>query len=94
MNRRDILKATGASMIAGQLPVQSATMAAAGNWDRAKLGQDAALHVAGVEIAAGSQSLDYELTSSLALSGAAQTVIDGMPVIYGLPMARSSFTTS
>src|SRR5262245_15344642 len=34
MNRRDILKATGATMIASQLPAHAAT---AGNWDRAKL---------------------------------------------------------
>jgi len=39
MNRRDILKATGASMIASQLPAQ----AAAANWDRAKLDQAAAV---------------------------------------------------
>jgi CubicO group peptidase (beta-lactamase class C family) len=39
MNRRDILKATGASMIASQLPAQ----AAPGNWDRAKLDQAAAV---------------------------------------------------
>ncbi len=37
MNRRDILTATGASMIASQLPAAAAT----GNWDRAKLNQAA-----------------------------------------------------
>ena len=37
MNRRDILKATGAVMISSQLPAQ----AAAGNWDRGKLEQAA-----------------------------------------------------
>src|SRR5471030_2507121 len=37
MNRRDILKATGASMIASQLPAQAASI----NWDRAKLEQAA-----------------------------------------------------
>jgi CubicO group peptidase (beta-lactamase class C family) len=37
MNRRDILKATGATMIASQLPAAAAT----GNWDRAKLDQAA-----------------------------------------------------
>jgi CubicO group peptidase (beta-lactamase class C family) len=41
MNRRDILKATGATMIASQLPVQGAIKAATGNWDRAKLDQAA-----------------------------------------------------
>lgn len=39
MNRRDILKATGASMIASQLPVHAATS----NWDSAKLDQAAKL---------------------------------------------------
>jgi CubicO group peptidase (beta-lactamase class C family) len=39
MNRRDILKATGATMIASQLPAKAAT----GNWDRTKLDQAAAL---------------------------------------------------
>ncbi len=39
MNRRDILKATGATMIAGSLPAQAAT----GNWDKAKLEQAAAV---------------------------------------------------
>ena len=39
MNRRDILKTTGAMMIASHLPAQAAT--AAGNWDRAKLDQAA-----------------------------------------------------
>lgn len=38
MNRRDILKATGASMIASTLPAQ-----AAGGWDKAKLDQAAKL---------------------------------------------------
>jgi len=38
MNRRDILKATGAVMVSSQLPAQAAT---AGNWDRAKLDQAA-----------------------------------------------------
>ena len=38
MNRRDILKATGAVMISSQLPAQAA---APGNWDRAKLEQAA-----------------------------------------------------
>jgi CubicO group peptidase (beta-lactamase class C family) len=38
MNRRDILKATGASVIASQLPAQAAPMGA-GNWDTAKLAQ-------------------------------------------------------
>jgi CubicO group peptidase (beta-lactamase class C family) len=37
MNRRDILKATGATMIAGPLSAQAAT----GNWDRTKLEQAA-----------------------------------------------------
>jgi CubicO group peptidase (beta-lactamase class C family) len=37
MNRRDILKATGATMIAGALPAQAAT----GGWDKAKLEQAA-----------------------------------------------------
>src|ERR1700733_4901967 len=37
MNRRDILKATGATMIAGSLPAQAAT----GGWDKAKLDQAA-----------------------------------------------------
>src|SRR6516225_5101130 len=37
MNRRDILTATGAAMIASQLPAR----AAAGNWDRARLEQAA-----------------------------------------------------
>jgi CubicO group peptidase (beta-lactamase class C family) len=41
MNRRDILKATGTTMIASQLPAQGAT--ATGNWDRAKLAQAAEL---------------------------------------------------
>jgi len=40
MNRRDLLKATGASMIASQLPAQAA---ASGNWDRTKLEQAAKL---------------------------------------------------
>jgi CubicO group peptidase (beta-lactamase class C family) len=39
MNRRNMLKATGATMIASQLPAQ----AAAGSWDRAKLDQAAGL---------------------------------------------------
>ena len=39
MNRRDILKATGATMIAGSLPAQAAT----GGWDKAKLDQAAAV---------------------------------------------------
>ena len=39
MNRRDILKATGATMIASGLPAQAAT----GGWDKAKLEQAAAL---------------------------------------------------
>src|SRR5215510_4962653 len=39
MNRRDLLKTTGAAMIASQLPAQ----AAAGNWDRAKLDQAASV---------------------------------------------------
>jgi CubicO group peptidase (beta-lactamase class C family) len=38
MHRRTMLKATGAMMIASQLPAQ-----AAGSWDRAKLGQAASL---------------------------------------------------
>jgi len=38
MNRRNMLKATGATMIASQLPAQ-----AAGSWDRAKLGRAAGL---------------------------------------------------
>jgi CubicO group peptidase (beta-lactamase class C family) len=42
MNRRDILKATGASMIASQLPAQAAEVGT-GNWDRAKLDQAAKL---------------------------------------------------
>jgi CubicO group peptidase (beta-lactamase class C family) len=37
MNRRDILKATGATMIASRLPAR----AAAGNWDKARLEQAA-----------------------------------------------------
>jgi CubicO group peptidase (beta-lactamase class C family) len=37
MNRRDILKATGATMIASQLPAHAATA----NWERAKLDQAA-----------------------------------------------------
>jgi len=41
MNRRDILKATGASMIASQLPAQAAP--GQGGWDRAKLDQAAAV---------------------------------------------------
>jgi CubicO group peptidase (beta-lactamase class C family) len=42
MNRRDVLKATGASMIASQLPASGALGAApAGNWDRARLEQAA-----------------------------------------------------
>jgi CubicO group peptidase (beta-lactamase class C family) len=40
MNRRDALKATGASMIASQLPAQAADMGK-GGWDRAKLAQAA-----------------------------------------------------
>jgi CubicO group peptidase (beta-lactamase class C family) len=40
MNRRDILKATGATMIASHLPAQGAIT---GNWDRAKLGQAASV---------------------------------------------------
>ncbi len=40
MNRRDVLKATGASMIASQLPAQAAGN---GNWDRARLEQAAKL---------------------------------------------------
>jgi len=43
MNRRDILKATGASMIASQLPAQAAPEMGQGNWDRAKLDQAAAV---------------------------------------------------
>jgi CubicO group peptidase (beta-lactamase class C family) len=43
MNRRDILKATGATMIASQLPTQSAMAAASGGWDKAKLDQAATL---------------------------------------------------
>ena len=39
MDRRNVLKATGATMIASQLPAQGAT----GNWDRAKLAQAADL---------------------------------------------------
>ena len=39
MNRRDILKATGATMLASQLPAQAAT----GGWDKAKLDQAAAV---------------------------------------------------
>ena len=39
MNRRDILKSTGALMIASQMPAQAAN----GHWDLAKLGQAAAL---------------------------------------------------
>lgn len=39
MNRRDLLKTTGAAMIASQLPAQ----AAAGNWDSAKLDQAASV---------------------------------------------------
>jgi CubicO group peptidase (beta-lactamase class C family) len=39
MNRRDILKATGAAMIASQLPAAAAT----GSWDKAKLDQAATL---------------------------------------------------
>jgi len=42
MNRREILKTTGAAMIASQLPVQGA-VAAAGGWDRAKLEQAASV---------------------------------------------------
>ena len=38
MNRRDILKATGATMIVSHLPAFGATT---GNWDRAKLDQAA-----------------------------------------------------
>ena len=37
MNRRDVLKTTGAMMISSQLPA----LAASGNWDRAKLAQAA-----------------------------------------------------
>jgi len=43
VNRRDILKATGASMIASQLPAQGATTTATGGWDKAKLEQAASL---------------------------------------------------
>jgi CubicO group peptidase (beta-lactamase class C family) len=39
MNRRDILKATGATMLASQLPARAAT----GGWDKAKLDQAAAV---------------------------------------------------
>ncbi|MEO8300551.1 MAG: hypothetical protein ABI608_02090, partial [Rhizomicrobium sp.] len=39
MNRRDILKATGATMIASSLPAQ----AVAAGWDKAKLEQAAKL---------------------------------------------------
>lgn len=41
MNRRDILKATGATMIAGSLPAQAAPTVATGGWDKAKLDQAA-----------------------------------------------------
>src|SRR5665213_2018185 len=41
MNRRDILKATGATMIASQLPAQAAPRMGEGRWDRAKLDQAA-----------------------------------------------------
>src|SRR5271163_3586853 len=43
MNRRDILKATGAAMIASQLPAQAAPTAKTGGWDKAKLDQSAAV---------------------------------------------------
>jgi CubicO group peptidase (beta-lactamase class C family) len=41
MNRRDILKATGATMLASQLPAQAAPTAKTGGWDKAKLDQAA-----------------------------------------------------
>jgi CubicO group peptidase (beta-lactamase class C family) len=41
MNRRDILKATGATMIAGTLPAKAATSAGGGKWDKARLEQAA-----------------------------------------------------
>ncbi|MBA2590168.1 MAG: beta-lactamase family protein [Alphaproteobacteria bacterium] len=43
MNRRDILKATGASMIASQLPAAAAPEMGKGGWDSAKLDQAATL---------------------------------------------------
>jgi CubicO group peptidase (beta-lactamase class C family) len=41
MNRRDILKATGATMLASQLQAQAAPTAKTGGWDKAKLDQAA-----------------------------------------------------
>ncbi|HVW75082.1 MAG TPA: serine hydrolase domain-containing protein [Rhizomicrobium sp.] len=43
MKRRDILKATGATMIASTLPAKVATPAGAGKWDKARLEQAAAV---------------------------------------------------
>lgn len=49
MNRRDILKVTGATMIASQLPAQGVTTTATGGWDKAKLEQAASLMAAWVK---------------------------------------------
>ena len=52
-----------------------------GGRNSAELRQDAALHVAGVKIAADAQSLNHKLTSSFTFGGFIQGVIDRVVVV-------------
>ncbi len=57
----------------------------------ADLRQEAHLHGARVEIAADVGLLQHKLTRPLALRGAAQTVIDGVPVIVNVVHVSPDF---